>query len=226
MTSNSPLSTSLLLSETHIGRIVQISERIRWAKIPGQDKIIWWPCILYKSFMELMSDLDERLVMFRNNCRVQQRKTQSNEPAVAYFLGFYPPLVRTFKNYSCYPAPQEGEDTFRLDKEGMNRILQKAIERRNESDLAILKGTTSTPITASIATDLLESARWKQSSGDFSPCLIVVPPSVIKNNEVKSWGHFAVSTFHDTEIRAEVLDQVKTGTTDVIICGRVLFTRP
>lgn len=103
---------------------------------------------------------------------------------------------------------------------------RKAIERRNESDLAILKGTTSTPITASIATDLLESARWKQSSGDFSPCLIVVSPSVITNNEFNTWGHFAVSTFHDTEIRAEVLDQVKTGTTDVIICGRALFTRP
>ena len=108
------------------------------------------------------------------------------------------------------------------------RILQKAIERRNESDLAILKGTTSTPKIDSIATDLLESARWKQSSGDFSPCLIVVPPSVITNwsNEFNTWGHFAVSTFQDKETRAEVLDQVKTGTTDVIICGRALFTRP
>jgi len=124
MDSNVPLSTSLLLSETHIGRTVEISERIRWAKIPGQDKIIWWPCILYKSFMELMGDLDERLVMFRNNCLMQHRKTQSNEPAVAYFLGFYPPLVRTFKNYSCFPAPQKGEDAFRLDKEGMNIELK------------------------------------------------------------------------------------------------------
>lgn len=108
------------------------------------------------------------------------------------------------------------------------QILQKAIERRNESDLAMLNGTTTTSKLNNTAIEVIESARWKQNAGNFSPCLIVVPPSVITNwsNEFNTWGHFAVSTFQDKEKRAEVLDQVKTGMNDVMICGRALFTRP
>jgi len=107
-------------------------------------------------------------------------------------------------------------------------LEQKAIERRNESDLAMLKGTTNIPKQSSTTAEIKERARWKGESGDFSPCLIIVPPSVIDNwsNEFNAWGHFAVSIFQDKEKRAFSLEQASSGMSDVMICGRALFSRP
>jgi len=133
MTSILPLKTSLLFDTAHVGKCVEINERIRWVKIPTntdpKDKIrppeiIWWPCILYTSFTELRNDLDERLVEFRRTCKAANSKIEPGRSAVAYLLGFSPPLVRTVKNYSCHPVPKRGEDAFRLDVEGRNNELK------------------------------------------------------------------------------------------------------
>jgi len=148
MTSPNQSSVSLLLNTRHVGRTVEISERIRWVRFPRREsanqsqiippEIIWWPSILYKNFMELRNDLDERLFMFRLRCKEEDSKTKSSKPAVAYLLGFYPPLVRTLVNYSCSSDFQEGgEDSFRFDKKGENGELKDFLNFREEiEDLA------------------------------------------------------------------------------------------
>jgi len=133
MTSELPLKTSLLFNTTHVGNHVEINNRIRWVKFPASadpknkirpPEIIWWPCILYKSFEELGNDLDIRLVEFRRRCKVADSKIELSKSAVAYLLGFSTPIVRIVKNYSCPPVPKQGEDTFRLDIEGRSTELK------------------------------------------------------------------------------------------------------
>ena len=67
----------------------------------------------------------------------EESKNKSSKLAVAYMLGFYPPLVRTFKNYTCSPVPKDDEDAFRLDREGRDVELKDYFSFRQKSvDLA------------------------------------------------------------------------------------------
>jgi len=119
-------SIAVLASERHVGQKVQITDRIRWVRMPGRkdqdlkDQIVWWPGILYENFRELNSDLDERLIDFRAKC-IQQHTSKPKKPTVAYFFGFVPPLVRTITNDSfSSTTPQESNGNFGLDKEVMD----------------------------------------------------------------------------------------------------------
>jgi len=64
------------------------------------------------------------------------------------------------------------------------------------------------------------------TSRRWVPILLICPPSVISNwiNEFKSWGHFAVETFQGND-RAVALNRVKIGQSEVLLCGKSLFSK-
>jgi len=84
----------VLNSTTHIGTKINIFERLHWVRIPGKDvdDITWWPGLLYRGFLELMTDLDWRLSELRAGCLVQYKRDKrlGIEPAIVYLLGPIP----------------------------------------------------------------------------------------------------------------------------------------
>lgn len=64
------------------------------------------------------------------------------------------------------------------------------------------------------------------ASPKWAPVLIIVPPSVIANwmNEFKTWGHFSAEAYAGNS-REKVLDRVKNGLNEVLVCGNALAKR-
>jgi len=84
--------SKMLISSKHIGNKVSISPRLRWVRLPyGQKEeekaFMWWPGVLYKSFSELMVDLNNSLSDYKAYCLIQDIKTRSTKPQVIYLLG-------------------------------------------------------------------------------------------------------------------------------------------
>ena len=103
-------------------------------------------------------------------------------------------------------------------------LYEEEIARhQNAEDRAILKGTISkiSQLSAPLSDEMkaLMPEKW-------SPILLVCPPSVIQNwrNELDVWGHFAVEVFQDKD-RLVALDRIKGGVSDILLCGRALFSQ-
>ena len=97
-------------------------------------------------------------------------------------------------------------------------IFQKLKRRQDESDLALLEGSTIK------ASSKISEEELNDKDRPFAPSLVIVPPSVIENwsNEFKTWGHFSVAVFQDKD-RALALERIRNGMDDIMICGRSIF---
>jgi len=60
---------------------------------------------------------------------------------------------------------------------------------------------------------------------DWSPILIIVPPSVAEHwrRDFATWGHFAVSTYETGGEQEKALESVRYGRSEVLICTKSCF---